>query len=162
RSAPYLISAIALRLGVIESMDPNWRTDRLFDKELYNSDLNNPDLTKRIPGHANGLETMFDKVTGAVQCGSKGNTNGCSGFPATCGGQKSTYVACADVTTGLSFESTLTGKEYDTPGGITHTQQVFKSQLIEQNPLFEMRSTIDKLHFYVSHAPDLAESIQRI
>jgi hypothetical protein len=131
RSAPYLISAIPLRLGVIESMDPDWRTDRLFDTELYNPNLNNPDPTKSIPGHANGLDQMLQKMTGAIQCGAK---YGCFGFrlppfpppspppfpppplpplpplPASCLGETSpTYIACADVSTGFSFDMTRVG-----------------------------------------------------
>ena len=104
------MSAIPLRLGVIEAMDPNWQTDRLFDKELYNSDLKDPDPTKRIPGYAQGLDTMFSKMTDAVQCGWKPNIDiSCnfSTFPPQCVVFPSIYVACADTDTGLSLDQTL-------------------------------------------------------
>jgi hypothetical protein len=154
------MSAIPLRLGVIEAIDPNWRTDRLFDKELYNSDLNNPDPTKRIPGHANGLEAIFNKMTDGVQCAAQtgdGNVHGCDGIFTSCTPDP-THVACADIHTGLSRETTLAGSLRP----ITQTIQVFKSQVIEQMPVFETRSVIDKLHFYVSHAADLTEAWQRV
>src|SRR6266436_705522 len=136
RSVPYLMSAIPLRLWVIETMDPNWRTDRLFDKELYNSDLNNSDPTKRIPGHANGLEAMFNKMTGAVQCAAQSSPGGCGLL--SCNPPTPYHVACADVSTGLSVEATR--DRTATADQLNNLQAVFKSQLIEQMPLFEMRS----------------------
>jgi hypothetical protein len=140
---PYVLNAIPLRLRVIEAVNPSWRLDGSFDSELT--------------WHAEGLDDHLVKMTSGVQCGSARADN--TVYP---GDPPPLHIniACADVNTGLSVATTATAPI--SPDQLKHTQQVFKSQVIEEMPLFEMRSVEDTLHFYVSHAPDLTETWQRI
>ena len=162
RSAPYLMRAIDLRLGVIDAMDPAWRSDKVFDKELYNHHVTDPSQK----GHGNALEDMSHKIMGGIQCyptkppQAAGNVQACDDLFTSCSSNPSVYMVCAETYTGISSEQTYQGAlSWDQT-----TQQVaeIKSGLIEQLPLFEMRSMLDKLLFFVSHTRDLTEILRRI
>ncbi len=143
-SVPYLMSAIGLRLPVITALDPNWSTNSLFDQELRE--------------HADGLRNHWLTMTAGVQCGYKTLIDG----PISDNTPIHYSLACADIYTGISRETRWPSGSKPSPDQVTQLQQIFTSQVIAQMPLFEMRSMIDRLHFYRSHAPDLTEVWHRI
>ena len=147
RMVPYLMNAITNRLLVIEAMDANWRFGRTWDGYLKD--------------YAKALDQHFGLMSDGVQCGGSVTVSGHGGSSAA------EYIACADINTGLSADTHVT--VHKTASGLSPSyyqldqfQAELKSKVLEQMPLFDMRSMVDALDFYVSHAPDLTETRHQI
>jgi hypothetical protein len=149
-SVPYLMTAIALRLNLIDAEDLNWTSTQTYDQELHYKGV--------PPGHAEGLEGHWSTIIAGVQCGDKKIDNSDCNVGSCRPSYR--YVTCADIYSGLSSSQTVSLQSY--PADVAQSKAVLKSKVIEQMPLFDMRAMVDRLHFYVSHAPDLAEARQRI
>ena len=155
-SVPYLMTAIALRLRLMDAQNLNWRNTNVYDQELHSK--GDP------PGHAEGLEEHWRTMMAGILCGDREEWKSYSKHGQTYYYPEARYITCADVYSGLSASEKVNWKmDFDHDADLVADYKAeLKSKLIEQLPLFSMRSMVDTLHFYVTHAPDLTAAYQRI
>jgi Ricin-type beta-trefoil lectin domain len=152
---PALLQVIAYRLNVIAAIDPNFRYDGLFTKDLK--------LYRDI------LIEHYNKMLKGVKCAAE--------FPASF-----SKIRCADIYTGYSTiawrggSSDYVGVEFDSlfwsntlsrgtiaNPSVTEVITQLKAMLTSRMPLFELKAMIDTLYEY-SNPPqaDLTEVSHRI
>jgi hypothetical protein len=167
RAVPLLMKMISMRLFVIGIVDPNFRTDHVFDTELT--------------AHREALKGHYDTISKGIKCAShdfvdaqKFHSN-----PAGCN------IVCADIYTGISAITTFR-QDVNAPGAIGANplpgfenyfcSQVQKSQpaayanavnslawkVRSKLPLFQLRSMIDQLYMFLHPSYDLTQLRQRI
>jgi hypothetical protein len=158
---PYILRAIPNRLQVIAGVDPDWGINGHYDK----SDLKY---------YATHLSEQLSNMRGGVQCATRERLDSHLGV----NNSLTTKAACADIYTGLSqyeeyhgslpptsdssFPKKLAALRGDHAGQAQRFFPGAESWVIQRMPLFEMKSVVDALHYYMSHAPDLTEARHRI
>ena len=152
--APFFLKAIALRLVVMNAIDPNFRTDHHFDPELSMI--------------RNALVSRSQMMLAGVQCGSTPyNYSQILVSPAACA------IVCADIYTGISAISTITPSDPNdfnsatcannkTTAAFADMMNATAVNVRQKLPLFQMQSMIDLLYTFLHPGPDLTQASQRI
>jgi hypothetical protein len=164
--APFLLKGIALRLIVMNAVDPNFKTDHHFDAELSMM--------------RNALVNRYQQMLAGVQCGSTDYeyfssytdphvTMACA-------------IVCADVYTGISAITTLTPPQKPNSGSLfvpinytstwcagsknstafADAMNATEANVRMKMPLYEMQAMIDLLYTLLNPAPDLTQPSQHI
>jgi hypothetical protein len=160
--APFLLKGIALRLVVMNAVDPNFKTDHHFDAELSMI--------------RNALISLYQTVNGGVQCGSLTYPYSAIAprlFSLTPYSAYACAIVCADIYTGISALSTITPhSDFDQTSATCETNKGTEALADMMNatevnvrqklPLFQMQSMIDLLYTFLHPGPDLTQASHRI
>jgi hypothetical protein len=160
RAVPLLMKMISMRLFVIGTVDPSFRTDHSFDSELG--------------GYRVALKEHYDRLSAGIQCASANFQYAANRAIPVFG----CNVVCADIYTGISAISSFTpttppaGQPWTSMPCSTVKSTQFTSYRNAVNstawavrsklPLFQLRSMIDQLYMFLHPAYDLTQRRQRI
>jgi hypothetical protein len=176
-SLAHYLTVVAIRLKVFTAHHPAWRDDGNRDDELQ--EIANNLLSR--------LQTMLDGVRCNFQVFAPKFSE--VGPDLDRVWEVSTGIACADIYTGVSsvqilpqladfnahtfsepncdpfvfsFTCNLGENDADFLDRVIDITESLYRRVLLQLPIYELRSMIDTLHLYLSHAPDLTATLQRI
>jgi hypothetical protein len=158
---PILMKMISMRLFVLGTVDPNFRTDHQFDSEIGA-------LRDTLKGH-------YDALSNGLVCGTKDLTYATTGNPWT--NYYSCNIVCADIYTGISAISSIApdrsginGWTNARCGAIQNTQPAAYQNAVNNTawavrskmPFFQLKSMIDLLYTFLHPSWDFTQLQHRI
>ncbi|MGH8613428.1 MAG: RICIN domain-containing protein [Gammaproteobacteria bacterium] len=140
---PALMHLISLRLIVMTAINPNFRDESRFVKDLTDYRL--------------WLKAQYDKMIDGVRCNFREVYSSVRAPDHIWG-----TMGCADIYTGLEATGGFRPAPATRQETINRLTAQLSGEVLRQMPLFEMRSMLDVLYLYANGGPDLTQDFKQI